>query len=86
MNVFGGTIDGEKNKIIQDSYKSLKTDVDEINKLILIQKKSIVENSENINKLKLSLDEINKVIVKILSRVNTIEVYFKDRPIESSKT
>lgn len=85
MNVFGGTKDGERNTIILDSYNLLKTDVDVINKLISIQEIKIVENSENINRLNLYLAEINKVIVKIQSRVNTIEVYIKDRPIESVK-
>lgn len=69
INVFGGTIDGERNTIIRDSYGILKTKLDAINKLIVIQEKSIVGNTENIKSLEICIVEINKVIDKLLRRI-----------------
>lgn len=68
MNVFGATVDSERNTIIRDSYEILKTKLDTINRLIVIQEKSIVGNTVNINKLKIGIIEINNVIEKLLSR------------------
>jgi len=69
MDVFGNTFDSERKQMItnlEDTIKILSIELND--KIVLLE-----------NKIKTRTNEINKIISKILDRLNTIEVYFSDR-------
>lgn len=93
MNVFGGSQIGEKNKSIlqlQQSFKFNATKLINLENLLRENIKSVQVLEEQIKTLQLAcadnkeitnrLKNIEKNIPAIISRINTVESYYKDKP------
>ncbi|KAL4104991.1 hypothetical protein QTP88_020266 [Uroleucon formosanum] len=96
MNVFGSSQSGETNKFIlnlEQSIKSFSSKLDKIDHLLEETHKSVLIQEEQTETIQLTfthiadhLKKINLDLIEgntlpaILSRLNTIETYFKDKP------
>lgn len=82
MNVFGYTLDGERNKIVSDLLSLNNTNQIAINK----QFEKYGESFEKLEKTfhtheNVVLDQlksINKIITSLVSQINTINIYLED--------
>ena len=86
MNVFGGTQAGETKIFISNLEKTINSfsnKLDNIEHLLEQSNKSIQiqeEQTEKLQSIKESTVELKKIIPAIISRLNTIETYYKDKP------
>ena len=87
MNVFGSSQSGETNKIIsnlEQSINSFSSKLDKIQYLLEENHKSIAEymtrGEVSLKSIKESTEATKIIIPAILSRLNTIETYYKDKP------
>jgi len=83
MDVFGNTSDSERKQLITNLEDSIKITTSELSdkistledKIIFIEDKinSEIDNNET------RINGINKIISKLLDRLNTIQDYFEDK-------
>lgn len=96
MNVFGYTVDGERNIIIAElvaSNEKILQNQTDINKKFVEQGVSIKKLEEKLetlsttyeNVVNVQLKGINAIIPEIIDRVNTIKVYLEDSGVWTEK-